>query len=757
MFALFSNIPTVNAETSFGYTVEGGSHAELLNNFVYLVNATLLDDSVVVTKIRVYANASSDSAKAKLCIYDSSGNWMGNSSEVTFTQALAWQEFTVYISLDNAGVYLLGIQPAVSNTISVWYDYTANCSPYFSHTYAEPLPDPASLEDPLGYKRSMYAVKEQDLSSMTLHTDGRYIKDVNDSVVTLYGAWKAVGLSDGCVNMFSPEGTEYLTYSGWRTWSNESCNAVLDQMLAWGFNSFAEFIHADWWIYDAKTLLGSTPQYNEETNQNYTTTIKYMLELARDKGLYVQLRMYDVEAWTSDGGEGRVTYPYPNGTYTHNGDIFPNRAEYAEFWYNITKVLGVYDNVIFNLYDEPLISNRTEWFVAVDEAITQIRLAESEEGYNSHLVMVNWAYCGDCAWMLDYINGDYETTNVVFSNHIYRDAGTFENNATCRTDYEYISDQITNVLGYKNVTDAGYPVMVTAIGAHYGYQEDDYYEYFINSLVTLNELEIGYWGYTWYIPEGAPAELGWGLLTNSTSRNTTYANRIGQALIDGIAGTLTSVNTTLLITNPQNTTYSSGSISVQLSASGGTIDSIWFNCKNGSEWIYGNNQTYSSPTSMTGFVNGTYVFYGWANNTEGSLDSGTVSFTVAIPPPPPPPTSEPPSTGSNLTVKFNVYMLSEPLENCLITIYKVYDRVVAEAKTDRRGSVKFTLPSGNYRYVANYEDYVKEGTFKLDEYESIRVDFDKLRVPFRSMILRLIVGLCVVAAAIIAISKVKKH
>jgi hypothetical protein len=92
-----------------------------------------------------------------------------------------------------------------------------------------------------------------------------------------------------------------------------------------------------------------------------------------------------------------------------------------------------------------------------------------------------------------------------------------------------------------------------------------------------------------------------------------------------------AVNVVVTITSPTNTTYPSSSVSVSLSASGGTIDTIWWNCKNGSSWIYGSNQTYTAPTSMTGFVNGaSYTFYAWANNTLGEWDEETVMFTVLI-------------------------------------------------------------------------------------------------------------------------------
>jgi len=87
----------------------------------------------------------------------------------------------------------------------------------------------------------------------------------------------------------------------------------------------------------------------------------------------------------------------------------------------------------------------------------------------------------------------------------------------------------------------------------------------------------------------------------------------------------------LTVSAPENTTYGTHYVSVNLSAVGGTIDQIWYNCWNGSDWIYGSNQTYSTTTTMENFANGTYLFYGWANNTDGYSDQETVWFSVTIP------------------------------------------------------------------------------------------------------------------------------
>jgi hypothetical protein len=88
---------------------------------------------------------------------------------------------------------------------------------------------------------------------------------------------------------------------------------------------------------------------------------------------------------------------------------------------------------------------------------------------------------------------------------------------------------------------------------------------------------------------------------------------------------------TVTIVKPTNTSYAPSSVPVEISAGGGSIDKIWWNCKNGSNWIYGSNQTYTVAINATGFIIGTsYSLYAWANNTDGSTDEDLVMFSVAI-------------------------------------------------------------------------------------------------------------------------------
>jgi len=85
----------------------------------------------------------------------------------------------------------------------------------------------------------------------------------------------------------------------------------------------------------------------------------------------------------------------------------------------------------------------------------------------------------------------------------------------------------------------------------------------------------------------------------------------------------------LTITSPTNTTYTSSTVSVELSASGGTVDKIIWNCTFTSGTVVYANQTYTVATSMT-LLTGSYIFHAVANNTDGNIDAQTVWFSVML-------------------------------------------------------------------------------------------------------------------------------
>jgi hypothetical protein len=69
-------------------------------------------------------------------------------------------------------------------------------------------------------------------------------------------------------------------------------------------------------------------------------------------------------------------------------------------------------------------------------------------------------------------------------------------------------------------------------------------------------------------------------------------------------------------------------ISFGVSVANGTISKEWYNCMNGSSWVYATNQTYSGAVNATGFQCGSYTFYAWANATDGNIGQVTANFSV---------------------------------------------------------------------------------------------------------------------------------
>jgi len=409
-----------------------------------------------------------------------------------------------------------------------------------------------------------------------LHTEGRYIKDLDGNIVILRGGWRcSPGFEDSTVGMFPFEGEQ----RGWGsavvpyTYRQAAVGEMLDAALEWGFNSIAELINCDWWIYNSRTILGF-PRDQILTDTTYREAITDFLDIAYQKGLYVQVRVYTVDAQ-----EGKVPWPFPVGIgYEHDGSIFPGwydgnhpdvydgpplmgMESFGQFCYDFAYDLFSakphhYPNVLLSFFDDvdprgydpdndPWGYNATGpddlWFKTFDLAATRIREAEQAVGSDPHILVNHYMYCEDLQWVAHYINGSYRTDNVIFSSHIYRHHKTFDlfgptPNASVATEYirSYIGDG--DKLAYKYIMDTyNVPVLATAIGCFRGYRTDAEgeaeYQTFVKSLQALNEFKIGYWAYCW--PQCSSNEF---VMSNNTySRSPNYADRVGQALIYAIS------------------------------------------------------------------------------------------------------------------------------------------------------------------------------------------------------------------------------
>jgi len=379
-----------------------------------------------------------------------------------------------------------------------------------------------------------------------LHVEGRFVKDSLNRTIYLRGGWAPI-FEDTCNARAAIAGESWNSYLATTKWRPEAVNLLFDTAKSWGFNSIATFIWMDWWIYNSRSELGVSRD-TIVTDRPYQTNIDEFLTLAGMKGIYVQLRPYGVEAGWGSVGEGRVNFPFPvlGEPYAHDGHIIPNATAFAEFWYDVSYKLSHHPNVIYNLYDEPYISNRQVWLDAAELAVRRIREAENETGGYKHLIQIHWGWCGSCLWIGDWIDQGKTLDNMIFSNHIYRSQGGGAEDTFGPPPYPYNYSVQKSILQYeandpgipdpykpygrawKYVVDTYNVPIIATFGAYQGWSDDQEYKSFQNIASILNEWGIGYWVYVWWRTGTSFSIVNDGVVVSSPSR-------VGQALIDAIA------------------------------------------------------------------------------------------------------------------------------------------------------------------------------------------------------------------------------
>jgi hypothetical protein len=233
---------------------------------------------------------------------------------------------------------------------------------------------------------------------------------------------------------------------------------------------------------------------------------------------------------------------------------------------------------------------------------------------------------------LGYFDGvsDY-TDQFKFTNNIIANAtyGMFIQAHALNTDVENNTfSSITNVVvdystsaTYRfNIDLTGYYMLNTSsVGAGYTSPSGDGWQYVSGTNVSE----------TW-TPNSGHSRVDFSIdgvnqtTTTSPINITMSADRQTIAYFSGSPPPIL-----LTVTSPTNTTYPYSTVSVELSATGGTVDKIIWNCTFTSGTVVYANQTYTVATSMT-LLTGSYIFHAVANNTDGNIDAQTVWFSVYL-------------------------------------------------------------------------------------------------------------------------------
>lgn len=346
---------------------------------------------------------------------------------------------------------------------------------------------------------------------LPLHVDGRYIKDSLNNTFYLRGIW---------------DGAFADTSTGWWglnacTWDETALRHTLQTLQQqWRANCINFFIWGDWWLQNQNaTLMGGKNQ----TNIGERDAIVQTVQIAAQYGIYVQIRLWGCNR-TQGRIEGLPFTPYTNWTV----------QDFVNFWVNVSTILQSYPNAIYCLFDEPT-GNETTWFKAANQTIVAMR----GNGTNQ-LILNDYGYCGDMIWVADWVNGGYPLYNIFFDEHIYRRSGTFAYKPNSPVDINYIRRFLANSPSGTSYTGTGteyientynVPVWIGAIGAYNGATNDEEYVYLTNTLEVLNEWGIGYVVYNAFRTNSV-----WTVLQNPSGQVFGPPNRVGQALINAIAG-----------------------------------------------------------------------------------------------------------------------------------------------------------------------------------------------------------------------------
>ena len=338
-----------------------------------------------------------------------------------------------------------------------------------------------------------------------LHVEGRYTKDSSGNVVFLRGVNVATYLDDTTGWWYTD--TDY----GYGNWNEDRVRQHLSGMQSWGINSIRILICIEWWINNFQGTLGGNP-----ADRPYRDSIKDTIVIAQDYGIYVI-----IVPWSVASDEGQVEVPYP--PYTARTDVIGSTQDFVDFWVNVANELKVYPNVLFDLWNEPVGADPDTWFSVAQQTIDGIRTV------TDHIVIFQWGYSGGLQWLRrpDLPSG----INVLYSEHIYRAHGSFYNNG-------YTYDQIYDALyydhdgwlgDYQYAVENNIPMWIGEMGCWYAYDPDPQEkEAFNNTLKILNEWEMGYSIWDWFVCPGRP----FGVLQTT---NVPTPNTAGQILIDAIA------------------------------------------------------------------------------------------------------------------------------------------------------------------------------------------------------------------------------
>jgi hypothetical protein len=478
-----------------------------------------------------------------------------------------------------------------------------------------------------------YTLYTPPITTGALHVDGKYIKDTLGNVVVLRG-----------VNRNHFHDCSGGAWGGWfEVFNSVAAAAELDELKnVWGVNCLRLITAINYWKNNTAVTFDGQPS-------NHRTVVKAIIQMCAERGIYVIWAPWDVDDNSTQGSsEPNVGLPFPP-YYTGNSSgvmTIASVADFAAYWVSVSNELKGFDNVIYDLWNEPHCDTDAErqnaWYPAWVQVINAIRANNDQHliileynNWNSVIKYLDWALPPLSTGSLRF---DATTlinpSNLIYSTHLYRayQGVWLGSDSPPISDYTTIKQRLANLpmnkdggdpdwgLGLKPVADI-HPVIVGEIGAQSSNTTDvtgtD------NALRVFNEWGVGYAAWI-FMADGTSNNLfSPGPTWNTSSVPTLW----GQKLMLRIAEGITPLPSIIISpTGPVNIVEGDTVSFTSIVSDGtGVVTVVWYDAL-GSELG-------TSPSLVIAFpAAGTYYVHAVVTDSLGmSSSSNVVRVNVTVP------------------------------------------------------------------------------------------------------------------------------
>jgi hypothetical protein len=248
-----------------------------------------------------------------------------------------------------------------------------------------------------------------------LHVSGNKILTASGQTIVLRGV-------DYTYFMDTPDGS-WMGSDGVIHWDSNA--GVRDNFLTADIGQFLDGM-ASWHVNCIRVFL--TIQYWTQDTLQYKSNIKYFIDQCNTRGIYVLLVPWRVSTQTAEVFGALPYPPYAQGSSADTA-IIGSATAFVNYWGNMSNELKVYNNAIFELWNEPGwyygSAGVNSWFSTTQLCINAIRATGA-----TNLIDIEFdgpptyhasdGYIQDWSWVTEYPMTD-SLGNLIYDMHIYHE------------------------------------------------------------------------------------------------------------------------------------------------------------------------------------------------------------------------------------------------------------------------------------------------------------------------------------------------